>query len=58
MTQHKSDEVVRGWFAGRLPSEWFVAAPEITLDREEITVVGEVAAPALPADASDRKSVG
>ena len=53
MTQHKSDEVVRGWFAGRLPSEWFVAAPEITLDREEITVVGEVAAPALPADASD-----
>ena len=53
MTQHRSDEVVRGWFTGRLPSEWFVAAPELTVDREEITVVGEIAAPTLGADASD-----
>jgi len=53
MTQHKSDEVVRGWFAGRLPSDWFVAAPEITIDREEIVVVGEVAAPTLAEGASD-----
>jgi len=53
MTQHSSDEVVRGWFVGRLPSEWFVAAPEIAIDREEITVVGELAAPDLAADASD-----
>jgi hypothetical protein len=53
MTQHTSDEVVRGWFVGRLPSEWFVAAPEIAIDREEITVVGELAAPDLAADASD-----
>ena len=53
MTQHSSDEVVRGWFAGRLPSDWFVAAPEIAIDREEITVVGELAAPDVAADASD-----
>jgi hypothetical protein len=53
MTQQRVDEVVRGWFAGRLPSEWFVAAPQITVDREEITVVGEVAAPTLDAEASD-----
>jgi hypothetical protein len=45
------DEVVRGWFAGRLPADWFVAAPEITIDREEITVLGEVAAPRLADDA-------
>ena len=30
---------VRGWFTGRLPEEWQVAPPEITVDREEITVV-------------------
>jgi hypothetical protein len=53
MTQQRVDEVVRGWFAGRLPSDWFVGPPEITIDREEITVVGEVAAPSLRADVSD-----
>ncbi|MGH8889766.1 MAG: hypothetical protein ACRDV3_08400 [Acidothermaceae bacterium] len=53
MTQHRNDEVVRGWFTGRLPSEWFVAAPEIAVDREEITVIGEILAPALGADASE-----
>lgn len=31
------------WFAGRLPSAWFVGAPEVTVDREEILVVGELA---------------
>ncbi len=30
------------WFAGRLPSAWFVGAPEVTVDREEIVVVGEL----------------
>ena len=54
MTQRQRvDEVVRGWFAGRLPTEWFVSAPEITIDREEITVLGEVAAPQLADDAPD-----
>ena len=33
------------WFAGRLPGEWFVAAPEVSVDREEIVVTGEIAAP-------------
>ncbi len=32
------------WFQGRLPDGWFVAAPEVTVDREEILVVGELAA--------------
>lgn len=35
-----AEEVLRGWFAGRLPGGWFTAAPEIRVDREEITVVG------------------
>ena len=29
-----------GWFAGRLPDGWFIGAPEITVDRDEILLVG------------------
>ena len=32
-------EAVRGWFSGRLPTEWMVEPPQVTIDREEITVV-------------------
>ena len=38
-------EELRGWFIGRLPGDWFTAAPEIQADREEITIVGELPAP-------------
>jgi 4-carboxymuconolactone decarboxylase len=31
---------LRGWFTGRLPAEWFTGAPEIIVDREEITLTG------------------
>lgn len=44
MTQEDLEKV-RGWFTGRLPEEWRVAPPEITVDRDEITVmlhVGDV----------------
>src|SRR5690242_7505219 len=30
------------WFADRLPSDWFVDAPDVTVDREEIIVAGEL----------------
>lgn len=33
-----SDADVRAWFAGRLPDEWKKTTPDITMDREEITV--------------------
>jgi hypothetical protein len=39
------------WFAGRLPDDWFIAAPEVTVDREEILVVGEL--PALEEEYAD-----
>ncbi|WP_372463122.1 hypothetical protein [Pseudonocardia kujensis] len=32
------------WLRGRLPDGWFVGAPEVTIDREEIVIVGELAA--------------
>jgi hypothetical protein len=36
---------VAGWFAGRLPDEWFTGPVELLIDRDEITVVGAVAEP-------------
>ncbi len=33
-----------GWFAGRLPADWFVGQPEVTVDRDEIVVVGQLPA--------------
>jgi hypothetical protein len=38
-------EQVRGWFAGRLPGEWFTSPAEIVVDREEITIVGTLPGP-------------
>jgi len=36
---------VAGWFAGRLPDDWFTGPVELTIDRDEITVVGVLAEP-------------
>jgi hypothetical protein len=33
-------EELKGWFAGALTEKWFTGPPEITVDREEILVVG------------------
>jgi len=46
-----TDEEVRGWFAGRLPDEWFTEPAEVIIDREEITVTGTL--PASDEEASD-----
>jgi hypothetical protein len=52
-TKNTSLEEIQGWFAGRLPDGWFVGAPEVTTDREEILVVGALPEPELEKDASD-----
>ncbi|MFF9814498.1 hypothetical protein [Streptomyces sp. NPDC014006] len=51
-------ERLRGWFAGRLPDDLFVRLVEVTVDREEITVIGEIPQPRLPdaASAVERES--
>ena len=36
---------VAGWFAGRLPDDWFTGPVELLLDRDEITVVGSLPEP-------------
>jgi hypothetical protein len=46
-------ERLRGWFAGRMPSDWFAGEPEIGLDREEITVIGVLPAPEPSGDMTE-----
>jgi hypothetical protein len=46
-------EYLRGWFTGRLPGDWFTAAPAIEADREEITVVGALPDPETEPGASE-----
>src|SRR5689334_11083624 len=36
---------VAGWFAGRLPDGWFTGPVDLTIDRDEITVVGTLPEP-------------
>lgn len=43
---------IRGWLTGRLPA-WFDGAPEVIADREEITIIGTLAAPDVSKDAGD-----
>jgi len=39
MITSEAQERVRGWFSGRLPAEWTEHPADVTVDREEITVV-------------------
>jgi hypothetical protein len=46
-------EKLRRWFGNRMPGDWFTEAPEIKFDREEISVVGTLAAPEAAAGATE-----
>ena len=46
-------EEIRGWLLGRLPTDWFEGTPEVTIDREEVTVIGTLSAPTLPESATE-----
>ena len=48
-----TEEQIQGWFAGRIPDDWFIAPPEVSVDREEILVVGTLPDPDLPDDTTD-----
>ncbi|GAA4694813.1 hypothetical protein [Nocardioides conyzicola] len=43
MITNETQERVTGWFAGRLPAEWQQSPADVTVDREEITVVLTIA---------------
>ncbi|MEU5880260.1 hypothetical protein [Spirillospora sp. NPDC047279] len=58
MNTSEAAEAVRGWFAGRLPEGWFEGAPEVVLDREEVSVVGRLPVPAAAGDVAGAERAG
>lgn len=46
---------IQAWLGGRLPDGWFEGPPEVTVDREEILVVGRLPSPASPEAAPEEK---
>ncbi|MEV6760332.1 hypothetical protein AB0N16_06725 [Streptomyces sp. NPDC051105] len=53
MITQEQREKLRGWFAGRLPDDLFEELVEVTVDREEITVVGRIPGPKLAEGVSE-----
>jgi len=46
-----ANDELKGWFAGRIPKDWFQGAPEVRADRDEIWVIGTLGDVQLPGDA-------
>lgn len=47
-------EQITGWIHGRLPDDWFVEPAEVTVDRDEIVIIGRIALPdGVPDEESD-----
>jgi len=47
------DEQVQGWFSGRVPAEWFDGQVTVSVDRDEILVVGPLSVPDPGPEASE-----
>lgn len=43
---------IQGWLHGRFPDGWFEGPPEVTVDREEIVIVGRLPSPGGSAEGS------
>lgn len=52
-TSSLDTESAKAWFIGRLPEQWTASPPEVTIDREEITVVVALDRVKLADDASE-----
>ena len=44
---------IGGWFAGRLPDGWFTGAPEVTVEGDQVVVVGTLPEVELGSGAAD-----
>lgn len=51
--ERPSVEGLAGWLAGRLPDGWFEGQPSVTVDRDEIVIIGQVPATDLPGDGDE-----
>ncbi|MGH3712732.1 MAG: hypothetical protein ACRDT4_04625 [Micromonosporaceae bacterium] len=48
-----SAEDATGWLIGRLPEGWYVETPTVSVDRDELLVVGRLPEPEVSEDATD-----
>lgn len=48
---------IGAWFAGRLPDGWFILAPEVTVDADEILVFGALPPVTLPEASAEERAV-
>src|ERR1700734_3860416 len=49
----EQERLIGAWFAGRVPATWYTSSPTITIDSDEIQVVGTLAPPQLPEGAGE-----
>jgi len=49
----QASETVAAWFAGRLPDDWFTGPADVSVDRDEIIIVGSLPSPKLDEGATD-----
>ena len=49
----EQERLIGAWFAGRVPAGWYASSPTITIDSDEIQVVGTLAPPQLPEGAGE-----
>jgi len=52
-TEPVSADDAKAWITGLIPDDLYTAPPEITIDRDEILIVGQLPLPTLPEDATD-----
>jgi hypothetical protein len=41
------EDEIRGWFAGRIPGEWFTGPATIEMDEVEVLIVGDLSEPSV-----------
>ena len=46
-------EGLAAWIAGAVPDGWFTEPPKVTIDRDEVMIIGRLPEPQLGADATD-----
>lgn len=42
-----------GWVTGRVPDDWFTEPPTVSVDRDEVLIVGDIEPPEVADDATD-----
>jgi hypothetical protein len=48
-----SADDAKAWITGLIPDDLYASPPDITVDRDEILIVGKLGEPTLPSDATD-----